>query len=256
MEKNRIGETRKNNSGSEMIIVEYRNARDIDVYFEKYDYIAKNRQYGEFKKGNIKCPFERRYYGIGYLGSGNYMTSENGNHTKIYDTWNNMLQRCYSKKYQEKEPTYIGCKVCEEWHNLQNFRSWFEENYYEVEGEKMCLDKDILIKHNKIYSPDTCVFVPQTINLLFTKRNNSRGSSVIGTNQKNGKYIARCSIFNPETGKSERKHLGIYATQEKAFEVYKQFKEKNIKEVADYYKNRIPERLYNALYNYEVEITD
>ena len=120
----------------------------------------------------------------------------------------------------------------------------------------MCLDKDILVKHNKIYSSETCVYVPETINTLFVKRQNDRGESIIGTTPKNGKYEAQCWLINPETGKSKKKHLGCYDTQEKAFEVYKYYKEKNIKVVADYYKKLIPQKLYNALYSYEVEITD
>ena len=120
----------------------------------------------------------------------------------------------------------------------------------------MELDKDILFKHNKIYSPKTCVFVPQAINKLFVKRDNDRGDSPIGTTPVNGKYVVHCNLINPETGKSKRKYFGYYETQEKAFEVYKYYKEKNIKEVADYYKDKIPERLYNAMYNYIVEIDD
>ena len=121
----------------------------------------------------------------------------------------------------------------------------------------MCLDKDILYKGNKIYSPETCIFAPHRINTLFTKRDRSRGESPIGTSpRKNGKYVAQCNLINPETGKSKKETLGLYDTQEKAFEVYKYYKEKNIKEVADYFKEYIPEILYNGMYNYQVEITD
>lgn len=130
------------------------------------------------------------------------------------------------------------------------------ENYYEVDGERMELDKDILIKHNKIYSADTCIFVPQTINKLFVKCDRSRGESVIGTSPNKGKYIAYCNMINPKTGKSKRSYLGVYETQEKGFEVYKYYKERNIKEVANYYKELIPEKLYDGMYNYEVEIDD
>ena len=167
-----------------------------------------------------------------------------------------MLTRCYDEKYQEKYPTYNGCTVCEEWLNFQNFAKWYDENSYEVNNEKMNLDKDILVKHNKIYSPDTCIFVPQAINKLFVKCDRSRGDSVIGTSLYKGKYQVKCQVFNPETGKSKNEYLGYYDTQEKAFEVYKYYKEKNIKEVADYYKDEIPDKLYNALYSYKVEITD
>ena len=253
----RTGEKGVNNFGSEMIIIEYRGALDIDVYFPEYDWTAKNTRYDVFKKGKIKCPYERSVFGIGYLGEGKYKVWENGKQTRIYTAWQNMLQRCYNEKLHEKKPTYNGCTVCEEWLNFQNFAKWYEENYYEIPGERMHLDKDILIKGNKIYSPETCMFVPQTINSLFVKRDNKRGESVIGTSlYKNGKYRVGCSIINPETSKSKIKYLGLYETQEKAFQVYKYYKEKNIKEVADYYFGRIPDKLYDALYDYEVEIND
>ena len=252
----RIGEKNINNFGSEMIITEYRRALDIDVYFTEYNWTFKNARYGDFKKGNIKCPYERRVYGIGYVGEGEYKTSENKKPTKVYDTWKGMLRRCYDKKYHKKEPTYIDCETYKSWLNFQNFGKWFDKNYYEIEGEKMCLDKDILIKHNKIYSPKTCVFVPQTINSLFTKRDNDRGESCIGTTPVNGKYVVQCSLINPETGKSKNEYLGYYETQEKGFEIYKYYKERNIKQVADYFKRQIPSELYNAMYRYEVEITD
>ena len=253
----RTGERNINNFGSEMIIVEYRTNNDIDVYFPEYNWTFKGAQYQSFKKGNISCPYEKRTFGIGYIGEGKYKVSENGKNTRVYKTWNHMLERCYSEKYHEKKPTYKDCEVCEEWHNFQNFAKWYNENYYGIEGEKMQLDKDILVKHNKIYSSETCIFVPHAINLLFVKCNKSRGESVIGTSPyKNSKYRVYCRIINPKTGKSKQKHLGCYDTQEKGFEVYKYYKEKNIKEVADYFKKEIPGKLYDALYRYEVEIDD
>ena len=253
----RTGERRINNFGSEMIIIEYRTNKNIDVYFPEYNWITKGVQYGNFKNGNIKCPYDKVVYEVGYLGEGEYKVSENNKNTKCYYIWHDMLRRCYDEKLHKKYPTYKNCKVSEEFHNFQNFAKWYEDNYYEVGNEKMCLDKDILVKRNKIYSPETCVFVPQTIYLLFVKKDKNRGISVIGTSLcDNGKYQVECQVFNPEKGKSKKEYLGYYETQEKGFEVYKYYKEKNIKEVADYYKDVIPEKLYDALYNYEVEIND
>lgn len=253
----RIGEKNINNFGSEMVIVDYRKAIDIDVYFPEYDWVAKNNTYQNFKKGEIKCPYERIVYGVGYIGEGKYKVSENGKLTRVYDTWHAMLRRCYDEKLHKRKPTYKGCTICEKWHNLQNFGVWYEENYYEIPGETMALDKDILFKHNKIYSPEICIFVPKTINSLFVKNDKNRGESIIGTTlYRNGKYVVQCRMINPKTGKSKKEYLGYYETQEKGFEVYKYYKEKNIKEVADYYKDKIPQKLYNAMYGYEVEIDD
>ena len=254
----RTGEERVNSFGSKMAIVGYRTRMDINVYFPEYNWTAKHVQYNDFKEGNIKCPYERRVYGVGYLGEGKYKTTENGKKTKCYRTWYDMLRRCYDEKNLKRNPTYIDSEVCDKWLNFQEYGKWFEGNYYEIEGERMCLDKDILIKHNKIYSPDTCVFVPHNINVLFTKRDKMRGKYPIGVhyNKRDEKFQAYCRIYDFKENKSKNKYLGLYDTVEQAFEVYKQFKEQNIKEVADHYKDQISEKLYQALYDYQVEITD
>ena len=252
----RIGEERLNNFGSKMVIKEYRSAKDIDVYFPEYDWTFKHVIYKNFKNGGIKCPYEPRYYGKGYLGEGKYKAFENGKKTDEYRIWYNMLERCYDPKYQEKRPTYKGCTVEDYLLNFQNMSEWINENYYEVLGEKMQLDKDILYKGNKVYSRESCIFVPQRINTLFTKCDKARGNDPIGVYQlPSGNYRAQC---NNEYGKSV--YLGVYSTEEEAFQVYKQYKEKIIKETIDSYKGKIPEpfysRLREAMYNYKVEIDD
>ena len=57
-------------------------------------------------------------------------------------------------------------------------------------------------------------------------------------------------------GKRIRHKIGRFDTPEEAFYAYKQFKENYIKEVADEYKDSIPQKLYEAMYRYEVEIDD
>ena len=156
----RTGEERLNNFGSKMIIKEYRNNKDIDVYFPEYDWVFKHAVYSNFKKGNVKCPYERRTCGVGYLGEGKYKAKENGKNTDKHKIWHYMLKRCYDPKHQEKHPSYKGCKVEDYLLNFQHMAEWIDKNYYEVQGEKMQLDKDILCKGNKVYSRETCIFVP------------------------------------------------------------------------------------------------
>ena len=252
----RTGEEGYNNFGSKMIVKEYRGANDLDIYFPKYNWTFEHTTYQNFKKGEIKCLYEPRVYGVGYLGEGKYKISENGKHNPWFKIWNDMLRRCYDPKLQEKRPTYKGCKVENYFLNFQHMGEWLENNYYEIPGETMCLDKDILYKGNKVYSRDTCIFVPERINLLFTKRDNDRGKNPIGVSDlPSGNYIAYCN-----NGYGKRIYLGSYSTKEEAFQVYKNYKEKVIKEVIDSYEGRIPEPFYSklktAMYNYEVEITD
>ena len=120
----------------------------------------------------------------------------------------------------------------------------------------MCLDKDILVKGNKVYSSETCIFVPQKINTLFENRKNCRGDCPIGvTYDKDcNLYRARCNILN--NNKQKSKHLGRFKTKIEAFKSYKIFKESYIKQMAEKYKEVIPVELYKAMYNWEVEITD
>lgn len=167
-----------------------------------------------------------------------------------YIKWTNMLQRCYCEEWKAKHKTYAECTVCDEWKLFSNFKKWFDENY--VEGYE--LDKDIIIKNNKIYSPDTCCFVPQEINSLLTRRANARGQYPIGvTKQKNSRRFL--ATLNTRNG---RIHLGRFDTSQEAFYAYKTAKEKHIKDVAQEYFNKglIAENVYQALLNYEIEITD
>lgn len=243
------------NCGEECEIVEYKGSKEIVVKFLNTGELIKS-EYGKFKNGEIKSHFTPSVHGVGITGSEE--TRMNGKILKSYRTWFNMLQRCYDKEYQAKNTTYNNCTVCEEWLYYPNFKKWYEENYYEIEGQKMCLDKDILVKNNKIYSSNTCVFVPQNINVLFTKRNKVRGNLPIGVclNKTTKKYQVNCKILNISTNESKQKYFGLYEIPEEAFLVYKKAKEENIRQVADYYKDQIPSKLYNAMRNYKVEIDD
>ena len=246
--KNRVGERYVSKFGGEFEIVKCRNAKDLDVYFIEYNCRVNHIQYNQVKRGNIVCPLFPSVCGIGYIGVGKYDA-----YSPIYKIWSNILERCYDESKRWKHITYKDCTICEEWHNFQNFAKWYEENYYECNGEEMALDKDILIKGNKIYSPQTCIFVPKRINTLFTKRQNDRGELPIGLHiNNNNKIVARCNTLN------ERKYLGSFSLNEpfKAFTCYKNFKENYIKQVADEYKDLIPTELYEAMYRYEVEIDD
>lgn len=241
----RIGEKNINTQGCNMTIIDYEDTRHCTIKFDDGT-IVKNIQYDSFLKGGVKNNNFKYIYGIGYFGYGEYTSDD-----KAYSYWFNMINRCYNPKYLKTRPTYLQCFVCKEWHNYQVFAEWFYKNYYEIKNEVMCLDKDILIKGNKMYSPNTCVFVPQLINCIFTKCDKNRGDCYIGISRNSGHYKTYVSQY----GRS-KKGMHSHLNEEDAFAEYKNEKEKYIKEVADKYKNQIPEKLYIALHNYEVEIDD
>ena len=250
----KLGETVMQKCGEICFIVEYVNAKDITVQFKTTNELVKTT-YGDFIRGNIKSHFTPSVYGVGITGL-EPTRDENGEQLDSYKCWCEMLRRCYSAKYQKKQPTYIGCCVSDDWIYYSNFKNWYDNNYYKINNKTSQLDKDILIKNNKVYSPETCIFVPQFINTLFIKRQNDRGELPIGVtyDKTSKKYVAQLSVF--KNGKKTLKKLGRFDTPEEAFEVYKQAKEEYIKEVADEYKDKIPAKLYEAMYAYEVSIDD
>ena len=252
--KERLGETVIQNCGEVAFIVEYINSEDITIQFKTSGELV-NTTYNHFVKGEIKSHFTPSVYGVGTTGLESTV-DENSEKLDSYVCWQSMLERCYSAKCQEKYPTYKGCSVCDDWLYYPNFKKWYDENYYEVKNKTSHLDKDILVKGNKVYSPDTCVFAPSFINTLFTKSKNGRGELPIGVyyDKKYKKYKAQLSVF--KDGKKTRKHLGYFDTADEGFEAYKKAKEEYIKEVADEYKDKIPTKLYEAMYSYKVDIDD
>lgn len=247
----RVGEKHITNQGYELEIIEYFNAKNCTVKFGE-NQIVKNKIYTSIKKGSVDNPYHKSVFSIGYVGVGEYPLRENGRPSKSYSNWAGMLQRCYDDKNQEKYPTYKDCYVTEEWHNFQNFAEWYYNNWKSHMDKGWCLDKDILIKGNKIYSPETCCFVPSEINNLFVKSNNSRGEYPIGVHfdKEKLKFIAQIRRNNKPT------FLGTFDIPEEAFQDYKTAKEEYIKEIADKWKGQISEQVYQSMYKYQVEITD
>ncbi|ALA07713.1 putative AP2 domain-containing protein [Bacillus phage PBC6] len=233
-----------------MKVVEYNGNHDIYVQFDRGNIV--HTDWKAFCKGEVANVYDKTVYDVGYLGEGEYAHSEGGVVTSRYVTWQHMLSRCYNAKFQKNNETYKGCMVVEEWHNFQNFAKWYDENYYEVEGEVMCLDKDIIFKGNKVYSPDACVFVPNRLNVLVVNPRKKRGKLPVGVSydKASGKYKAQVNI------QGKYRNLGRFSTVGEAFTAYKKAKEEYIKAVAWKYSKDIPVHLFIALNAYEVDIND
>lgn len=165
-----------------------------------------------------------------------------------YHIWHGILSRCDEQKRRERDWAYRDCKVCAEWKDYENFRIWYNQNH--IQGYQ--LDKDILKKGNKVYCPEYCCFVPQEINLLVKTRGLSATKYPPGVYITNKGFVAYISI------KKKQSRLGLYDSAEAAFAKYKEEKEAHIRRVAqEYYDaNKIERRVYDALMNYKVEITD
>lgn len=249
-------EEKYNNQGCLMKIVEYNKASDIIVEFQDEHKYRVNTIYGNFKSGSVRNPYHPSIYGIGITGC-KYPTKVNNVSTKEYNAWIDMLKRCFMKKTKDKQPSYKDVECCKEWLNFESFCDWLhkQHNYDRWKnGYRWAIDKDILIKRNKVYSPDTCTLVPQNVNCLFLKREAERGEYPIGVSYRSDGFLASC--HSPFT--DSREELGYHSTPEKAFITYKTYKENIIKQVAEieYKDGNITEECYEAMMNYEVEIDD
>ncbi len=238
---NRIGERYITKEGYNIEIIKYLKDSDCSVKFDN-GLIKHNITFSHIKNGKIKNPYHLSVYGVGYLGVGTYSVSTKRKAVKSYNVWNSMLQRCYDKDFQKKQSSYEKCYVAKNWHNYQNFAEWFNKNY--IEGFE--LDKDILIKGNKIYSPETCCFIPQEINQTFTIIQKKKSNYPPGVRKDKNKFSAQMST------KGKNKYLGMFNTIEEASIEYNLSKEKHIKSLANKYKNTLSSEVYNILINYKL----
>lgn len=168
-------------------------------------------------------------YGVG-INDADYVVKPTFNGKQIvcpyYQKWESMFLRCYSAKYQEKRPTYIGCKVSDEWKTFSNFKAWMEP----LDWVGKQLDKDILINGNKLYSKDTCVFVTPSVNNFLTDSNANRGECMIGVSWKKHirKFQSQCA-----DGEGRIIHLGLFDNELEAHLAWKACKHKLACKLAD-----------------------
>lgn len=141
------------------------------------------------KNGNIKSPNKLSVYGVGYMGQGKWTSAIDGKTTKEYMTWQGMIERCYSEKFQEDFPTYKGVTVSERWKCFQRFCEGIKELHgyskWKNGSDVYHLDKDIICERDnikpKIYSSETCMFITRSENVSESlARRNLTGLTYIG----------------------------------------------------------------------------
>lgn len=191
-------------------------------------------------------------YGVGYNTRHTYSTCIEGTskHNKCYSVWISMLGRCYSEVIKSKQPCYAEVYCCEEWKDYQNFAHFWHTCPYRQDG--WALEKDYLVKGNKVYSPQTCCFVPQEINNLFcggryrlTDTDLTKGVSKSANGKK---YLAAMKRL----GKTVR--LGTFATKEEAERAYKAERKKYIDEQLEKYSDIVDPKLMQNIIKLTGEI--
>lgn len=252
-----LGMQRSNSQGYKMEVIDYIDYDHIKIRFLPPYECMLTTSMTKFMDGCIRNPYAPNVCGFGIVGNKYPTISSNRSHLLEYQTWINMIKRCYDEEHRFKNPSYGNVKCDERWKYYENFYEWMheQENYNTLaERKDINIDKDILEKGNNLYSPDKCTLVPKRINNLLIKSDSIRGPYPIGVTylKRNKKYMADCG------GKDSHTYLGLYETPEEAFVVYKDFKEKQIQMIAteEFKRRAITLNCYEALMNYKVNITD
>lgn len=228
--RKKVGMIGTNKVGYQMEIVDYIDCSNIYVRFIGYNTIT-HTNFRDFKEGNVKNWDAPTVYGHGIIGNMRNRVSSFGK-TKEYSAWCGMLERCYNPENFKKRPTYDACEVCEDWMYFENFYDWIhsQDNCEQwLLLKRSAIDKDIIKKHNKIYSPETCCLVPQNVNALFIRQESTRGYCPIGVyyNSEIDSYVAQLAGLGTKT-----KYFESFDTPEEAFQYYKEKKEMKIKKIA------------------------
>ena len=229
----------KTNMCGDCIVVEYRGAKDVTVRFEDTGFETTVAMYS-LQKGEVKDRLKPSFYGVGVVGEA-FVKND-----PMYNTWMCMLNRCYGARHTKKNSPYKDCSVSEFFLYYPNFKEWCNKQIG-FGNKGWALDKDILVKGNRVYSEDTCCLVPAEINNLLTRyTKESDTCKGVYYNKKLGKFSAHLL----------GKYIGLFTTELEAFQVYKQAKEAYIKEVANKWKDQIDPRVYESLMNWEVTAND
>ncbi len=238
----RTGEIHYTNQGYKITIIKYYNGAHCTIRFEN-GLVLEKVTYQNIRKKTIENTYHPRVFGIGYSGVGKFSCKQNKNY---YDVWRGILKRAYCAEYHKTHPTYRTVTVCEEWHNFQNFAEWFEEKYNPEYMQDWHVDKDILVKGNKIYAPQYCDLVPVQINNIFVQANRSINNLPTGVINHGKRFKVRIRLGGDQIILNE-----VFQNVEDASEAYKCKKKEHVIFIAKVYKNKISTRIYDTLINYK-----
>jgi hypothetical protein len=232
-----------------ILVLEYISSTNITIKFINTGNIRKTRT-SDIRKKEIRDNEAFPVYKVGTMDIPNELQKGKPN-PREYSIWNGIRQRCYNENLRDRLMSYKDVEMSENFKIYSYFKDWCHKQVgFNEEGWQ--LDKDILSKDNKVYSEDTCCFVPPEINCAVTNNKTVRGQFPQGViyNCTKTRYRARIQRSN------KWESLGTYDTPEEAFYAYKPVKEAHMKSLAEKWKNQIDPRVYEALMNWEVNIDD
>lgn len=161
-----------------------------------------------------------------------------------YYVWADIVKRCYSKKKQIKNPSYVGTSMCDEWMDFKVFSDFYKNNLPNINNIDFNLDKDLLQQNikNKIYSPETCVFLPKSVNTFLANKYSNNTSGYTGVRWRKDKNKWQASIGTKEI---KTKHLGYFKNIEEASMAYQSARAIEAEKVKSYLRslNYLPEHI-------------
>lgn len=247
--RDRTQEKAINFQGYEMIVIESNGALNLTVQFnDSRKSIRNNISYQEFINGSVKNLYHPDVYGVGYFGDGIYTARVDGKMSKCYNTWVNMLGRCYDRLHPRRQTSYDGVTVCEEWFNFQNFAEWFYNNYESSFMQNWHLDKDLLCFSCRMYSPETCSLLPSEVNVIFQSKSAKSESGMRGVYKAGNMYLVSISKF----GKQNR--VGSYKTLQEARYAYSTAKKDYLYEVSNRWRGILSDKTCDSIRNFDVNL--
>lgn len=136
----------------------------------------------------------------------------------------------FSLHYKKGKKYYEDITIHEDWYYRSKFENWYnEQKELQPMIDTLEIEKDILVPNNRMYSPDTCIFVPDWFNLQFLERGKSRGSCPLGVCPYHKGFI---SNIGDGSGKT-KKYLGYFPTEELAHIAWQQAKVIKLSEALD-----------------------
>ena len=245
--KKLVGKVFETNKCGLCTIVKYEGCFNVTVEFHNPRHLV-TCSMGSLLRKQVSNPMFPSFYNSAYMGVGKYSNRDK----YLYGIWTGILQRTLSKEYKEKFEAYKYVTICKEWLCFQNFAEWCvnQKGFQSRDelGRVFHIDKDLLSGKSKIYSPETCCFIPMEINNLFVTsgRKSTKWPTGVRFSNEKRKFIAKCKA----DGKN--KHLGSFDTVEEAFQAYTKFKESYVKIIAEKWKGLISEGAYEAIQNWKV----
>ncbi len=243
-----VGKIFPTNLYGDVIVESYKDCNNIIIRFLNTGF-KKHVRMDKLRSGAIRDNSRKavNYNGEDFIGCGIDVPYEQNKHA--FYLWRSIMMRCYKQNRNGICHAYDGCTMSKEWHDFKNFVDWYNQN---KKCDKCCVDKDLLVKDNKIYCSERCCLVPRQINNAIIKQKSRRGKYPIGVHwsEEHHKFGASIAKF----GKC--KTLGWFDSANEAFQAYKECKEEHLRTLANLYKEQITPMVYEALLKYQVEITD